>query len=284
MGVRALEDKRFRRAQLRPASRRRRARMGQLLALLRVVLALVAVGGVSLVVARWATTTPALSIERFVVSGNGRLSTGEVTVLLDGMRGQHILLADLAEWRQRLLESPWVADATLRRVLPHTIAVAIVEREPMAIGRLEGRLYLVDERGEAIDDYGPQYSGLDLPVVDGLGRGADALRAALAARLLAALASAPDLMARLSQVNVTNPRDAVVILDGDEARLHVGDEAFVERLRSYLELAPTLRQRVSAIDYVDLRFDNRVFVRPAGGANLAGAGSAERGGGGGGLN
>lgn len=281
MGVRAPEDKRFRRAQLRPASRRRRARLGQLLTLLRVVLTLVVGGGASLLVGRWAATTPALAIERLTVSGNSRLSTGEVTVLLDGMRGQHIVLTDLDAWRARLLESPWVADATLHRVLPHTIAVSIVEREPMAIGRLEGRLYLVDERGEAIDDYGPQYAGLDLPVVDGLGRGADAPRAALAARLLGALASAPDLMARLSQVNVTNPRDAVVILDGDEARLHVGEEAFVERLRSYLELAPTLRQRVSAIDYVDLRFDNRVFVRPAGGAIRAEDARAERGGGGG---
>jgi hypothetical protein len=31
-----------------------------------------------------------------------------------------------------------------------------------------------------------------------------------------------------------------------------------------LNLAPTLRARVSGIDYVDLRFDPRIFVRPIG--------------------
>ena len=42
-----------------------------------------------------------------------------------------------------------------------------------------------------------------------------------------------------------------------------GNERFVERLQSYYELAPALRERVPDIDYVDLRFDERVYVRPA---------------------
>ena len=41
------------------------------------------------------------------------------------------------------------------------------------------------------------------------------------------------------------------------------DEKFLERLQSYLELAPALRERVPEIDYVDLRFGTRVYVRPA---------------------
>ena len=40
--------------------------------------------------------------------------------------------------------------------------------------------------------------------------------------------------------------------------------SYADRLRSYLNLAPTLRARVSGIDYVDLRFDPRIFVRPIG--------------------
>jgi hypothetical protein len=37
----------------------------------------------------------------------------------------------------------------------------------------------------------------------------------------------------------------------------------VERLQAYFDLAPTLREQVPSIDYVDLRFDERVYVRPA---------------------
>jgi cell division septal protein FtsQ len=55
----------------------------------------------------------------------------------------------------------------------------------------------------------------------------------------------------------------VVLLDGDPTLIRLGNERFVERLQSYHELAPALRERVPAIDYVDLRFDERVYVRPA---------------------
>jgi cell division septal protein FtsQ len=42
--------------------------------------------------------------------------------------------------------------------------------------------------------------------------------------------------------------------------VRLGDAQFLERLESYLDLAPTLRERVPDIDYVDLRFGERVYV------------------------
>jgi len=266
MAVRAPEDKRFRRASVRPAGRRRRSRLGAWLRTVRVALLACAGVGAATLALNAILDAPAFHVRHVLVTGNHHLATGEVGVLLEGVRGQHVLAVDLDLWRQRLLEQPWVADAAFRRVLPATVEVTVVEREPMAIGRLGGRLYLVDERGAVIDDYGPRYADLDLPVVDGLGPDVDPARAALAGRLLGALEADPALAARVSQLNVANPHDAVVILDGDGAQLHLGDARFVERLRSYLELATTLHERVPEIDYVDLRFESRVFVRPVGGA------------------
>ena len=58
----------------------------------------------------------------------------------------------------------------------------------------------------------------------------------------------------------------MVMLDDDPAMLHVGEEQFRERLQSYLEVADALREQVAEIDYVDLRFGERVYVRPRTGA------------------
>jgi cell division septal protein FtsQ len=66
----------------------------------------------------------------------------------------------------------------------------------------------------------------------------------------------------VSQIDVTDIRDAAVVLKGDTALVRLGDDRFAERLQSYLDLAPRLRERVPEIDYVDLRFDERVYVRP----------------------
>jgi hypothetical protein len=131
-------------------------------------------------------------------------------------------------------------------------------------------MYLVDERGVAIDRYGPQYADLDLPIIDGLspteGSGgvlADPGGADLAARVISALGARPDIAARLSQIDVSDPRNAAVILAGEPAVIELGDDQFLQRLQGYLELAAGLRGRVPEIDHVDTRFENRIYVRPA---------------------
>lgn len=94
----------------------------------------------------------------------------------------------------------------------------------------------------------------------------DEARVGLAARLLEAVRQEADLARRISQIDVRDAHDAVVLLDGDPALIHLGEDQFFERLRSYVELASALRARIPQIDYVDLRFGERVYVRPAGGA------------------
>ena len=269
MRVAAPADKRFRRARVTPA---RKARFFEFTwikgARAAVLLALVIYGmyrATALVL-----TADALTITRINVSGNSRLSRGEVVAMLDGLRGTNMIRVDLESWRRKLLSSPWVADAAIRRVLPGTVAVAISERQPMGIGRVGDDLYLIDNRGGVIDQFGPNYAEFDLPIIEGLaapsrddGPLIDGARADLASHVLEALQGRPDLAKRVSEIDVTDVRDAVLLLKGDTAQVRIGNEQFAERLQSYVDLAPALRGRVPAIDYVDLRFDARVYVRPS---------------------
>jgi cell division septal protein FtsQ len=267
--VAAPSDRRFRRAHVKPARRRRSWR-----ARARPILRYGAVGLVLAYGAYRASSVAArahvLQVDRIVVRGNERLSRGEVLAMLNRLRGESLVWIDLDQWRTRLMASPWVRDAALRRSLPSTVEVVISERQPIGIGRINGDMYLVDERGVIIDQYGPQYADLDLPIVDGLtasaGEGGfltDEPRAELAARVIAALKAKPQVARRLSQVDVADLHDASVILSGDPAVIRLGDDQFLARLQAYLDLASALHERVADIDYVDLRFEDRIYVRPA---------------------
>jgi cell division septal protein FtsQ len=265
MPVTAPADRRFRRAHMKPARKRGRWRSRS-----RVAALVIVVGFAAYLAHRAATIVaelPVFAIQRIVVHGNHRLSNGEVLALLEGLRGRSILSIDLEEWRHAVRNSPWVADASLRRMLPSTVDVAIEERTPLGIGRINGVLYLVDDRGVVIDEYGPNYAELDLPIIDGFSSAPDETnpdlsRANLARRLLDAL-RVRNMADRVSQIDVSDRRNAVVLLDGDPALIRLGSERFVERLQSYLDVAAALREQVPEIDYVDLRFDERVYVRPA---------------------
>jgi len=157
----------------------------------------------------------------------------------------------------------------LRRVLPSTVEVFVSERTPIGLCRIKNQLYLVDRGGTVIDEFGPQYAGFDLPIIDGLVRppasgqpALDERRADFAARVLEAIAPRTDLARRISQIDVSDLHDAVVLIEGDAALLHLGEDRFLERLQSYIDVASALRDRVHDIDYIDLRFDDRLYVRP----------------------
>ena len=74
-----------------------------------------------------------------------------------------------------------------------------------------GRLFLVDEQGFVIDQFGPRYASFDLPIVDGLGgqqpgpgTRTDDARASLATRVVTALREKPDIARRVSQIDVSD--------------------------------------------------------------------------------
>jgi cell division septal protein FtsQ len=266
--VAAPSDKRFRRPPVKPGRKRHvSGRHAWLIFKVVTVLGLALYGG-------WRGTAlvlgaPALQVSRISVRGHEQLSSGEVLALVDGLRGHNILTVNLAELQQRLLASSWVEEAHVRRILPSRVDIRVRERRPIGIGRLADSLYLIDATGVVIDEYGPNYAELDLPIIDGLASrpaegssAVDEARARLASRVIAGLASRPDIADRVSQLDVSDPHDAVVILDGDTVMLRLGEEAFADRIQEYLDIAPALRERVADMDYVDLRFDERLYVRP----------------------
>ena len=272
MSVKAPAEKNFRRAKVRPGRRKGTSfvritwQKGRWV----VVALLVAYAGfraTSLVL-----HASALQVRRISVHGNVRLSSGEVRAIVDGLRGSSILTVNLSRYRAHLMASPWIADVALRRVLPSTIEIFVSERQPMGLCRIGNELYLVDPHGIVIDQFGPQYAEFDLPIIDGLIRApstgqpaVDERRADVASRVIDALAPRPDLASRVSQIDVRDLHDAVLILQKDPAMLHLGDERFLERLQNYVDLSAALHARVPEIDYVDLRFQTKVYVRPVGG-------------------
>lgn len=274
MSVKAPAEKNFRRAKVRPGTRKGHgaAATARMLSwrVSRWAAAVLVVGYAGYRATTLVVHASGLQVRQISVHGNARISSGEVQAIVDGLRGSSILTADLNGYRRRLLESPWIADVALRRVLPSTVEVFVSERSPIGLCRLGNTLYLVDAGGTLIDEFGPQYAEFDLPIIDGLVRSPgtgqpsiDEGRAELAARVIEALASRKDLAQRVSQIDVRDAHDAVVLLQGDTALLHLGEEKFLERLQSYVDLAPALREQVREIDYVDLRFGERVYVRPA---------------------
>ena len=76
--------------------------------------------------------------------------------------------------KKRVEDLPWVKEATIRKLYPDTLQVAILEKKPFAIWQHEGRFSLVDQNGKVIADrIGERYATLPVVVGEGAAKRAD---------------------------------------------------------------------------------------------------------------
>ena len=250
-----------------------------------VVLALGA--AIALCSAAWAALEPGwvrarlstlglFRIETMQVSGNRILTSASVLATAGLRTGESLVGLDLVAARARLIAHPRVREASLRRRLPGTIVVEIVERVPCVIVRAD-RDYLVDAEGAIVVAAAPGTRS-DLPVLLGV----EAVAGALTARGAADLAVGIELVAAIRQVgfpalsaidhiDLADPTDAVIVPVSGRPLVHAGRRDAAGRLRRWRLVAPDMAQRWPELEYVDLRAEGQVVTLPAAPAPAVGA-------------
>ena len=128
----------------------------------------VIVGGHGMTVLSAVTAAVGFGIENVKITGQSDTSEVDVLHALDIGRYPSTLTLDLEDAKARIEALPWVKQATLKKLFPDTVEIAIVERDPYALWQHDGRLSLVDRVGKVItDDINDRYASL--PQVVGIG-------------------------------------------------------------------------------------------------------------------
>jgi cell division protein FtsQ len=177
------------------ARRRWRQRLRRLRPLLYAVLLLALVGtGVWLVF-----FSSVVTVREVSVSGNQTVSSVRVRVVAKAPIGRQLARVDLAAIQARIETIPAVESVSVSRSWPHTIAVEVVERTPVAVVERGAGLQAVDDEGVLFGSYVRQPD--DLPLVR---TAADVKSEALAeaARVVTSLRA--DIQARVESVDVAS--------------------------------------------------------------------------------
>lgn len=216
----------------------------------------------------WALATsdlvPELGVQRILVEGNERLSDGEILELIEVDEKTNILTLDLNEVKQKLFRSAWVRDVELKRLLPATLTLQIVERTPVAVAVLDD-LYLLAEDGTILDQLPPQYDTRGLVLARGLragGTNVDPARAATAGHVAEDLSKNERLLSLVSELDVTEGASSVSLRLRDPAiTILVSETTLVPRLSELVPLLSGITDRFPSVAVVDLRFQNRIYLR-----------------------
>src|SRR5579875_1457987 len=219
------------------------------------------------------------------IVGNHNVTRADVLSVFGSDLERNIFRVPLVERKADLERLPWVAHATVMRLLPNRIRVAVTERTPVAFVRQGRQIGLVDASGVLLDmpqdaAGDPHYS---FPVLTGLS-GSDPLsvraaRMAIFKRFMQELDSAGQKnSSSISEVDVSNPEDvkAVVSGGGNDILVHFGDEQFLERYQQFEQHLPEWRQQYPKLAAADMRYERQVVLemQPGTGVPLSGDGAA----------
>jgi cell division protein FtsQ len=188
--------------------------------------------------------------------------------------GRNIFFVPLSERRKQLEQIPWVEHATVMRVLPDQIRVALVERQPVAFTRAGEQIGLVDANGVLLSMPAAAMARhhYSFPVITGIDPGDPAAsrkaRMAVYGRLMAELDSGGQHVSQqISEIDLTDPEDARVLMpeQGSDILAHFGQDHFMERYQRYKAHIAEWRQQYPNLAAVDLRYDQQVVLQMASG-------------------
>ncbi|MGO9797140.1 MAG: FtsQ-type POTRA domain-containing protein [Terracidiphilus sp.] len=192
--------------------------------------------------------------------------------------GRNVFFVPIDQRRRALEQIPWIERATVMRVLPNQIRVAVVERQPVAFTRHGEQIGLVDANGVLLGMAPATMAKhhYSFPVLTGIDAGdpADSRKARIDVylRMMAELdADGKHSSEQISEIDLTDPEDARVLMpeQGADVLAHFGEDHFLERYQRYQAHIAGWRQQYPHLAAVDLRYDNQVVLEMASGKETA---------------
>jgi cell division protein FtsQ len=220
-------------------------------------------------------------VKRIEIAGAKHTPRAALDSVTAGYAGTNLFKIDIARVQKDLRGLSWVSRIDIEKKLPDTLRIKVTERTPVALVRSGASLLYVDEQGVTFAQLAPEVGDDDLPIItfDSMGgqapspvrpcTGEGACAATGDAELQrtvnfirALRASDPLLYSRISEVQPIAPRGFAHFDREIGARVYANAEDVSPKWRSLYAILRSEHLVRGAIEYADLRFADRIVVKP----------------------
>lgn len=201
-------------------------------------------------------------VKEIVFSGNKHVSESELKAIMGINVNESLLELSSKELEGRLLKSPWIKAVSFRKDFPHRFTVRIEESMPYALLEMNGRTFFVDDKGNLLEELKGESIPF-LPIISG-----DPFKnSSVFSEVLNLVRTMKDkgFIAVKDRIEVIIPHGAGpedISMQVDGMLVKVGHGEYEEKLQRLLELEDEIMRRGIPVDYIDLRFANKVIVKP----------------------
>jgi cell division protein FtsQ len=214
------------------------------------------------------------SSDNIEVTGVANAPRAQVMDVARNDIGLNIFSVPLDLHKAKLEQIPWVESATVMRLLPNRVSVAIRERTPVAFVQMGSRISLIDSGGVVMGLPASRQTKFSFPVIHGMTE-SDPLSSRAATmkiynRLVRELDSGgaenEHYTRQISEVDLSDPQDVKATVNdaGGTVLVHLGDEHFLDRYKLFIGHIGEWRRQMQdkRVESVDLRYEGQAIVNP----------------------
>lgn len=201
-----------------------------------------------------AANVAGFKVKQVNLSGQNHVTPQEILATAGIKPTTSILFVDADATRAELESLPWIASASVRKIYPDRIDIAIVEREAYALWQINGQIKVIARDGMPIAPYSDDPRYVNLPIVVGDGAQKRVVE------IVEALARVPALRDQVrAAILVADRRWTLKLRNDIDVRLP--EEGLDKALLQLADLDREKRLLTRDITIVDLRLPDRVVVR-----------------------
>jgi cell division protein FtsQ len=211
-----------------------------------------------------------LKPEQIELNGNHIVSREAVLLQFVSDRNRSVLRAPLEARRSAIEQIPWVESASVQRILPNRIRVALTERTPIAFLRTGHELALIDAHGVILDR--PRDEDLRFPIVTGVSEDLPRDQREKRMQLYQEFMKDVDLVRpassdRVSEADLSNPKDLRAVMTGlaspndpQAVTIHFGAGDFTGKFKMLVDNFSQWQANAGRVHSVDLQYARQVVV------------------------
>lgn len=199
------------------------------------------------------------TVTRIEVEGNLQHVTADEVRALSGIQeGANLFHVAMSDVQQRVNAHPWVAEAAVRRKLPHGIWIYITEREPVALMIGKSPQY-VDAKGVTFPAGDASYD--DLPLMTGFEEATPADVTTAMQLMTTYVHHTASQEFGLSEIHFDPSQGFSIIGSSVPVMIRLGWKAFDAKLNQFVALWPAMRSRGTTPLYVDTNVSGKVIAK-----------------------
>lgn len=224
-----------------------------------IVLFVFAVSGLASGLWIYYTGVRIFPIRDVVFMGNKHIIDIELRSLAGVKPGDSLFALSARTVSDRLARSPWIKSVSIRKVYPDKILIKVNEAAPFAILQMKGNTFLIDENGSTLDKIDDTVPFLPVIAADPARNRESFAEALNLTRIIREKGIAAE-RGRVEVIADKGPEDMAIVIDN--LVIKIGSGEYKQKLERFFYIEKEIEKRAIAVDYVDLRFTNKVIVKP----------------------